>query len=389
MADVLSVLGSAGGVLSGIGSFAQGFSNLFGGDDYYRQAQDAFNKQKDLMKFNNEFQGSENVKSREFTEKMYKKQWQDYMDYNDYSAMVRRALDAGISPSALFQSGAPAQFGGLSPASVGHTASPSPSYEGIVNPVDRRAESFHSISSGLNALASASKLGVETSRLVPLMNAQIKNQLSESGLKDIQAKSADFEFGLRQIYGKKLYDSELGKNAAQMVNAYAQSYLFAEEGNTQESIRELNKAERLYKDILRDSTDKQIEQMNLQIQWYPKEMRARINNLNTESQKNVAQASEANASAGLKYSETRFQDMVNDIKASSKDDELDALLRRFDADGALSDQKRQEALNELIMLRNAYRALSNDERGAFSRVSSAVHHLRRLLGINTNVGVHN
>lgn len=330
MADVLSVLGSAGGVLSGIGSFAQGFSNLFGGDDYYRQAQDAFNKQKDLMKFNNEFQSSENVKSREFTEKMYKKQWQDYMDYNDYSAMVSRALNAGISPSALFQSGAPAQFGGLSPASVGHSASPSPSYEGIVNPVDRRAESFHSISSGLNALANASKLGVETTRLVPLLNAQIKNQLSESGLKDIQAKSADFEFGLRQIYGKKLYDSELGKNASQMVNAFAQAYLFAEEGNTQESVRELNKAERLYKDILRDSTNKQIEQMNLQIQWYPKEMRARINNLNTESQKNVAQASEASASAEQTrlfnkiYSDKRYQHSIISQAVTAGQQAIDA-----------------------------------------------------------------
>ena len=223
--SISGILGSAGGVLSGISSIGSSLSQLFGGDDYYRQAQDAYNKQKDLMKFNNEFQSAENVKSRDFTKEMYAKQWQDYQDWNDYSSMVRRAVDAGVSPSALFGSGAPAQFGGLSPASVGHSASPSPSYEGIVNPINRQAETFHSISSGLSALANATKTGVETSKLVPLMNAQIANQLSEAGFNDIRSKSADFELGLRQIYGKKLYDSELGLNFAKAVDLYSQSFL--------------------------------------------------------------------------------------------------------------------------------------------------------------------
>ena len=297
MADVSAILGSAGGVLSGISSIGSSLSQLFGGDDYYRQAQDAYNKQKDLMKFNNEFQSAENIKSRDFTKEMYAKQWQDYQDWNDYSSMVRRAVNAGVSPSALFQSGAPGQFGGLSPATTGHSASPSPSYEGIVNPVNRQAESFHSISSGLSALANATKAGVETSRLVPLMNAQISNQLSEAGFNDIRSKSADFELGLRQIYGKKLYDSELGLNFAKAVDLYASSYLHAQEGKTQESIRELNLADRLLKDAQRDSTDRQIKMYDLQLSWYPKEMKAKIDNLNSSTSANYATAANETASA--------------------------------------------------------------------------------------------
>lgn len=230
------------------------------------------------------------MKSRDYTRQMYEKQWSDYTDFNSYASMVKRAEEAGVSPASLFQSGAPSSIGSLSPASVGHTASPSPSYADIVNPVNRQAETFHSISQGLQALSQASKLGFETTQIVPLMSAQIKNQLSAAGLNDIRQKSEDFELGLRQIYGKKLYDSEVGKNFAQMINSYNQAYLYAEQGNTQESIRELNKADRLYKDSLRISTDKQVEFMNLQMSWYPKEMRAKINNLNSSAAESAANA---------------------------------------------------------------------------------------------------
>lgn len=316
MADFASILSGAGGLLSGIGSASQIFGNLFGGNDYYRQSQDAFNKQKQLMNLNNEFQSAENIKSRNFTKQMYEKQWQDYQDYNDYSAMVRRAVNAGVSPSALFQSGAPAQFGGLSPASVGHTASPSPSYEGIVNPVNRQAESFHSISSGLSALASATKMGAETSQIVPLMSAEIQNQLSQAGFNDIRSKSADFEFGLRQIYGKKLYDSELGLNFAKAVDLYSSSYLHAQEGKTQDSVRELNLANRLLKDTQRESTNKEIQMFDLQISWYPKEMSAKINNLNAQSEESKASASNLSASTEQTklfnkiYSDKRYQHSI-------------------------------------------------------------------------------
>lgn len=286
----METLGSVGGALSGASAFMGSLSQVFGSDDYQRQADQAYVRQREMMNQNNKFQAEENEKSRDFTRQMYDKQWSDYTDFNSYASMVKRAEQAGISPAALFQNGAPSSVGGISPASVGHSASPSPSYADIVNPVNRQAETFHSISQGLQALSQASKLGFETTKIVPLMSAQIRNQLSSAGLNDIRQKSEDFELGLRQIYGKKLYDSEVGKNFAQMINAYNQAYLYAEEGKTQESIRELNKADRLYKDSLRLSTDKQVEFMNLQMSWYPKEMRAKINNLNSSAAESSANA---------------------------------------------------------------------------------------------------
>lgn len=328
MADFFDVLGGIGSGLAGVSSISQTLGNMFSSRD--GDVNSVYEKQKMLMDQNNKFQSEENQKSRDFTSEMYKKQWSDLTSWNDYKNVVSRALAAGISPSAIFSSGAPSQLGGVSPASVGHSASPSPSYGDIVNPVNRQAESFHSISSGLKSLVDLAKTGVETQQIGSLMKAQIQNQLSEAGFNDIRSKSADFELGLRQIYGKKLYDSELGKNAAQMVNAYAQAYLSAEEGNTQESVRELNKAERLYKDMLRGSTDKQIEMMNLQMQWYPKEMRARINNLNTESYKNAAQASEASASAEQTrlfnriYSDKRYQHSIISQAVTAGQQAIDA-----------------------------------------------------------------
>lgn len=328
--DVGSLLSSAGGLLNGVAGVSNVFGNLFGGDDYYQQAQDAFMKQKQLMKENNEYQSAENEKSRQFTKDMYNKQWYDVTSWNDFSSIVQRAQNAGVSPSAIFGNGAPSVLGGVSPASVGHSASPSPSYADIVNPVNRQAETFHSVASGLQALGNLTKMGVEISTIRPLMSANIKNMLSSAGLNDIRAKSEDFELGLRQIYGKKLYDSELGLNFAKAIDLYSSAYLNAEQGKTQESVRELNLANRLLKDAQRDSTDRQIQMYDLQLSWYPKEMQAKINNLNSESQKNVAQASEANASAdqirlfNKIYSDKRYQHSIISQAVTAGQQAIDA-----------------------------------------------------------------
>lgn len=385
MADVFDILGGIGSGLAGVSSISQTLGNLFNSSD--GDVNSVYEKQKMLMDQNNKFQSEENQKSRDFTSEMYKKQWSDLTSWNDYKNIVSRALDAGISPSAIFSSGAPSMLGGVSPASVGHSASPSPSYGDIVNPVNRQAESFHSISSGLKSLADLAKTGVETQQIGSLMKAQIKNQLSEAGFNEIQAKSADFELGLRQIYGKKLYDSELGKNASQMVNAYAQAYLFAEQGNTQESVRELNKAERLYKDMLRDSTDKQIEMMNLQMQWYPKEMRAKIDNLNSSTEENRASAQEHRASAEVLKNEARIRSVVADVKEYGKTQELQTVVDELNAKQAISQQQYKQAS---VLIKRLNVILENYGTVAGSKeVDADIENFFKILGLSTSVGFHN
>lgn len=315
----MSVLGDIGGVLGGASGLFGSLNQMIGDTG----VSDAYAKQRELMTWNNKFQSEENQKSRDFTKEMYDKQWSDYTDYNSYVSMVKRAEQAGVSPAALFQNGAPSSIGGLSPASVGHSASPSPSYADVVNPVNRQAETFHSISQGLQALSQATKTGFETSKIVPLMSAQIKNQLSQAGLNDIRQSSEDFELGLRKIYGKKLYDSELGKNYAQMLNSYNQAYLYAEEGKTQDSIRELNKADRLYKDALRDSTDKQVQFMDLQMSWFPREMRAKIRNLNSSASESEANAEQLSLFNKI-YSDQRFKHSIISQAVTAGQQAIDA-----------------------------------------------------------------
>lgn len=385
MADVFDILGGIGSGLAGVSSISQTLGNLFSSSD--GDINSVYEKQKMLMDQNNKFQSDENQKSRDFTSEMYKKQWSDLTSWNDYKNIVSRALDAGISPSAIFSSGAPSMLGGVSPATVGHSASPSPSYGDIVNPVNRQAESFHSISSGLKSLTDLAKTGVETQQIGSLMKAQIKNQLSEAGFNDIRTKSADFELGLRQIYGKKLYDSELGKNAAQMVNAYAQAYLFAEEGNTQESVRELNKAERLYKDMLRDSTDKQIQMMDLQMQWYPKEMRARIENLNSSTEENRASAQEHRANAEVLKNEARIRSVVADVKEYGKTQELQTVVDELNAKQAISQQQYKQAsvlIKRLNVILENYGTVEGSK-----EVDADIENLFKILGLSTSVGFHN
>lgn len=239
--------------------------------------------QEDLMRQNQEFQSGENEKSRAFARDFWNEQFDKTANYNSFSSVVRRALDAGINPSALFQNGAPSQFQPSTASASYGQASPSPSYGDVVNPVNRGAEAFSSVAQGLRAISEAKKLGVESSKVGALMDAQTKDLLSQAGLNDVRQKSEDFELGLRRIYGNKLYDSELGRNYAQMVNYYANSYLAAEEGNTQESVRQLNMAKRLYNDALRRSTDKQIEFVNMQLSWFPREMEAKIRNYTSQA----------------------------------------------------------------------------------------------------------
>lgn len=289
-----------GSVLSGIGSLLGGVSSLgslFGSDDTDYQRHESWWYQNKLQESNNAFQSSENAKARAWQKDMFDYEFAKTADFNSYKNMVSRALEAGISPSTLFGNGSPALMGGMSAPATSHSASPSPSYGDIVNPVNRRvessrmlADSFGSVASGLSALAQATKTGVETGHIGSLMSAQMKNQLSQAGFNDIQTSSQDFELGLRKIFGKQLYSSEVGRNFAQMTNSFAQAYLAAEEGNTQESVRELNKAKRLYNDALRSCTDRQREQIELEMSWFPREMQAKIDNLRASAEESRAVA---------------------------------------------------------------------------------------------------
>lgn len=321
MADILNAIGSIGGALQGASGFVGSLNQVIGGNDY--DPLTAFYRQREMMRENNKFQSQENEKSRDFTRQMYAQQWSDYTDYNSYNAMVERAKEAGISPAALFQNGAPSSIGGISPGSVGHSASPSPSYADVVNPVNRQAETFHSISQGLQALSQASKLGLESTRIVPLMSAQIQGQLSQAGLNDIRRSSEEFELGLRKIYGSKLNDSELGKNYAQMIDSYAQAYLYAEQGKTQESVRELNKAERLYKDAKRESTDKQVQMMDLEMQWYPREMGAKIRMMNNQGEEAAANAEQQRIFNKI-YSDQRYKHSIISQAVTAGQQAIDA-----------------------------------------------------------------
>lgn len=284
-----------------LGSFIPGAFNsvlgLFSQESQSGLQNMSIQAQKNMMKENNAFQSSENEKARNFTKQMYEQQLADTQSWNDFSSIVQRAMKAGISPSAIFGSGAPQQLGGIMPPTVGHSAVPSGSYGDVINPPNRSAEAFSSIASALASLSQAAKTGVETGHLGSLMSAQMKNYLSQASLNDVRSSSEQFELSLRKIYGSKLYDSELGKNYSQMVNAYHQAMLFAEQGKTEESKRELNLAERLYKDSLRASTDAQAEKTRLETSWYPAYMRAYIGNLNASSEESRASAAEHNASA--------------------------------------------------------------------------------------------
>lgn len=297
--SVLSALSSGVGLLGSIG-------NLFSSD---QDDSKAYYQQRSLMEYNNKFQSEENQKSRDYTSAMYDKQWSDLTSWNDYKNVVKRAIGAGVSPSAIFQSGAPAQLGGISPASVGHTASPSPGYGDIVNPVNRQAESFHSVASGLQALSQAAKSGIETTKIGSLMQSEMEANLVRAGLERVQQDAQAFELSLRQVFGEKLYQSQLGTQFAQAINAFAQASLFAQQGLTEESKRELNKAHASLAKAQESMSREQANLYNVTAEWYPKYMTASVNEMNASATEHVAAAREKRASAA----QTEF---FNELRSS-------------------------------------------------------------------------
>lgn len=375
-----------------LGSFIPGALNsvfgLFSQESQSGLQNMSIQAQKNMMKENNAFQSSENEKARNFTKQMYEQQLQDTQSWNDYSSIVQRAMKAGISPSAIFGSGAPQHLGGIMPPSVAHSAVPSGSYGDVINPPNRSAEAFSSIASALASLSQAAKTGVETGRLGSLMSAQMKNYLSQSNLNDVRSSSEQFELSLRKIYGSKLYDSELGKNYSQMVNAYHQAMLFAEQGKTEDSKRQLNLAERLYKDSLRQSTVAQAEKLRLETSWYPAYMRSYIGNLNASSE-------ESRASAAYHYSSARFADaqafekeLSNEISKATQPYDIDNAIYNADVIQFMqqSSQKQElfQNLARQIRLSKAYKDHKNKV-----ALDAAIENVRKILGIDVGASVHN
>ena len=290
MADWSSYLSSAGSLLGGVGSF---IGNLFGSGD------DTYEDQRALMAQNNRFQAEENEKSRLWQLSMYDRQWQDYMDYNDPSALVDRLQSAGVSPASAFQSMSTSGTASSmpSPSSPGHSAVPSPDYAGTINPINQKAAAFSSISQGLQALANARKVGIEGSFVGSQMQAYIKSLMSESDYKDVLADQQKYEVELRRKYGDKMLNSQVHELAMKAYQEEQLAKFYIRQEDVQKAEAALNRAKEAHERVMKRLTKAQAEQYEIDNRFREAYNQASINELRSRSGMQSAQARQATAQA--------------------------------------------------------------------------------------------
>lgn len=318
MADWSSYLSSAGSLLGGVGSFIGG---LFGSDN------DTYEDQRALMAENNRFQAEENEKSRKWQQSMYDRQWQDYMDYNDPSALVSRLQSAGVTPASAFQSmSTSGTVSSLpSPSSPGHSAVPSPDYAGTINPINQKAAAFSSISQGLQALANARKIGIEGSFVGSQMQAYIKSLMSESDYKDVLADQQKYEVELRRKYGDKMLYVQVHDLAMKAFQEEQLAKFYIRQENVQEAEAALNRAKEDHERVLKRLSGAQAEQYEIDNRFRAAYNQASIQELKSRSGMQSAAAQQYQASA---------QEISYFNKLRSEPDVRESLLKQLRVQGS-------------------------------------------------------
>lgn len=339
---------------------------------------------------NRAWQTQEAEKARAFQQgvlnqqNQFSQQMQDRQAYYQSPVYQSEQLrQAGINPAVYF--GQQASFGGSSAASV--PSAPSPAQVGSVsglNPVGFQpfGTNIGSILSGignvLQSSAYARKLGIESDWLPALLKEQVRNLTKDTELKSILAVCQQIHNELEKAnipYALKQAEANLYKTLSE-IDLNSQQVL------TEISKQQLNRAIEGVQNALKDLTEKEAQQAGLELPYVVQLIKAKLSDLS-------ASASEHNASARLKVSEADAQDMANTVRSAGLNDEMDATISKWISESTLSSAKRQEAYNQLQILRTIGSA--NDNSDNLRKVNAALQSLFDLLGLHVSLSnsVHN
>lgn len=256
----------------------------------------------------------------------------DYQMDRYYSpqAQVRNLAAAGINPAVAFGNQSPVFSGG------GSMAMPTNPLAGI------GTTSLSDLANYINAKSNAKKAGAETRNL------------------DIDAQAKQFDLELAKIF-------KAPSEFAALTLAWKNVRLSDDEHNIKEWTKEKEKALAQTQGVQRDTLQKVLDNMDIQIQQENKQREEGIK-LTQEQQKtqqtqqtaNKAAANASNASADLSRSQKTYQDIVNDIKESGKTFELESLIHKYRSDGKVSDAEAEKAINML----NRYKHLNENDKNS-------------------------
>lgn len=239
----------------------------------------------------------------------------DYQMDRYYSpqAQVRNLAAAGINPAVAFGNQSPVFSGG------GSMAMPTNPLAGI------GTTSLSDLASYINAKSNAKKAGAETRNL------------------DIDAQAKQFDLELAKIF-------KAPSEFAALTLAWKNVRLSDDEHNIKEWTKEKEKALAQTQGVQRDTLQKVLDNMDIQIQQENKQREEDIK-LTQEKQKtektsqsaNVASANASNAAASVSRENRRLQAALADIEEAGKTDKINSLISEYKSKGLLSDADAKDA----------------------------------------------
>ena len=245
-------------------------------------------------------------------------QWQ-YDNFLSPKAQVKALTAAGLNPAAAFGNNAPVlNSGGLS--------IPANPLGGI------GTSSLSDISNYIMAKSQAKKNGAEVKNL------------------DIDAEAKQFELDLNKLFSSP-------ERVANLTAAWKNVRLQDDEHNIKQWTAAKEKALSELSGVQRDTAQKVLDNMDIQIQQENKQ-RAEDIRLTQERQKtertsqsaNVASANASNAAASVSRENRRLQAALADIEEAGKTEKINSLIAEYKKNGSLSEADAKEAALRLSRL---------------------------------------
>lgn len=307
----------------------------------YLSAAESRQAQEYAMQQQHDWQVAENERDRQFQREFWREQFEAV---NDYSYLAAKLRAAGINPSAYFGKG------DVSPSSPsGGSPSRSLSPSGFAGAVGGSGPSFFStIAQMMDSASKIKSTNLAEERQKATLQAEVNKLLAEASNQSSNAEFIDTQNQIKKLLGftRESYEILKLNNEAYAASARG-DYDKAAELN-QRAMAKVNEVEASTKEELKPILIANQQKLGKVYE--------------SERDKNVAQANEANAGAERNKAEARhssaqaeYQEFSNRMRNEFKQDEYNAYVDKLWRDDMLSRAEYEEAKRRADVIKNSRR----------------------------------
>lgn len=411
-------------VANPLGSVIGGIAGAVSGNS---QANKQIDAQRESQQRQNDWQSSENDKDRQWQEEQWQKQfgltneqWQKQFDsenaewlrrfnleneYNSPSAQTARLKAAGINPAAVMGdiSGGLAAAGGsgsVAPGGVqgpGQVASHSVSPLGISNPsnASSSAQMFTSVAQMLEAITSAQRLGLDTTKYESTIQAYLDKMDADTRRSD-SASRLDAAMSL-------IWETHMpNKIRAEIDKFIADSYEASTRGDVNKANELLVKAQERFQSLKGDIVETNKPKFSELLDSMIEDNRQRVATNKAAAQEHLAGANLKNAQAAtedeLRAGRALALDYANEIefinKRMSEHNYADYLSTREERLRLIFNQAEQSGIITSTLKANLDKAIAESDwaeirqaLGALNQVTSSFKDVASGVGELKNIGI--